>query len=127
MWLEKQIEKSIVSYLKGIWAWCEWLQSWSITSKRWHKTYKINLCSNGTPDIICLYKGNFIAIEVKKNQEEVDSWIKKEGRYKETWELAKSNERELNQIKHKHNIIENGGTHIITCDINEVIDYFISL
>jgi len=120
---EKIIEKQIVNYLRSIWWWCEGLQSWSLMVKKWKNINKVNLCSKWTPDIIWFYDGELIAIEVKKNQKEVDSWIEKEKRYNDTWELPKSYIREVMQIEHKKLILENWGTHIITCNPQEVVDY----
>ena len=124
---EKDIEKSIVKYLISKWAWCEQLQAWSIIIKKWPYTNRMNLCSNWTPDIIAFYNWEFIAIEVKKNQAEVDDWIKKEIRYKKESELPKSYKRELAQIKHKQLILENLGTHIITCSLKEVKEFINNL
>lgn len=121
--IEKQIEKSIINYLLSIWAWVEWLQSWSVIIKKGQYTNKMNLCSNWTPDIIAFYNWKFIAIEVKKNQAEVDDWLKKEIRYKKEWGLPKSYKREFDQIKHKQLILKNWWTHIITSDVNEIIKY----
>ena len=126
-WLEKQIEKSIVNFLKSKWAWVEQLQSWQVLVKKWPYSNMMKLCTNWTPDIISVYKWKFIAIEVKKDQKKVDSWIKKEIRYKEFWELPKSYIREINQIQHKHKIMENWWTHIITCDLEEVKEYINNL
>ncbi len=124
---EKDIQNAIVKYLLSIWARCESLQSWSILSKKWPLTYKINLCTPWTPDIVALYKDIFYAIEVKKDEEATNKWIKLENRIL-SWEtLAKSNLREKNQIEHKHKIMKNWWVHIITHDINEIKDYFSKL
>lgn len=126
-WAEKKIETSIVKFLRSKWAWVEQLQSWQALIKKWPYTNMMKLCTNWTPDIIAFYNDKFIAIEVKKDQKEVDSWIKKENRYKDTWELPKSYIRELNQIQHKHKIMENWWIHILTCDLDEVIQYINNL
>ncbi len=126
-WLEKQIEKSIVAYLEQIWGWVEQLQSWSVMIKKWAYCNRMNLCSNWTPDIICLLKGTLYAIEVKKDLEATNKWIKLEARYKAWEKLPKSYLREENQIRHKHRIIEQWWVHIITHDINEVKEYFNNL
>lgn len=124
---EKSIETAIVNYLRMIWNWCEALQSWSIMIKKWPYHNKMNLCSNWTPDIICLNKWKFIAIEVKKNQEEVDKWLKLEERYNKEWSLPKSYDREVSQIEHKKLIISNWWYHIVSWQIQEVIDFINNL
>jgi hypothetical protein len=124
---EKDIEKQIVNYLRSIWGWCEALQSWSVMIKKGQYVNKMNLCTNWTPDIICLLKGTLYAIEVKKDLTATNKWIKLEDRFK-SWEtLPKSYLREENQIKHKHKILEQGWVHIITHDINEIREYFNNL
>lgn len=119
---EKSIETAIVNYILSKWWWCEALQSWSIMIKKWPYCNKMNLCSNGTPDIITLFKWKIYAIEVKKDQEEVNKWYKLEERYNQEWTLPKSYSREVSQIEHKKLIINNWWEHIVTCSLQEVID-----
>lgn len=121
---EKSIEKAIINYLRSLWAIVEWQNGWSILIKKWSYHHKMTLQTKGCPDIICFYKNNFYWIEVKKDQKTVDSWTKKEERYKKTWSLPKSYMRELSQIEYKQKILDNWWTHIITCDLQEVM-YFI--
>jgi len=121
---EKKIEQAIVNYLLSIGAWCEALQSWKIMIKKWQYTNRMTLCSPWTFDVVCFYKNVFYWIEVKKNETESNKWLKLEARYK-AWEiLPKSYLREKNQIEHKHKILENWWVHILTHDLQEVIDYF---
>ena len=82
----------------------------------------MNLCSNGTPDIITLFKWKLYAIEVKKDQEEVNKWYKLEERYNQEWTLPKSYSREVSQIEHKKLIINNGWEHIVTSDLLDIIN-----
>lgn len=130
---EKILEKWIARYLKLKWAIVEQMQSWKILIKKWKYNHRMTLQSEWCPDIFCFYQWTFIWIEVKKNQKEVDDWIQIEKRYYWEWkplpepyynkkdELCDSYKREKEQIKYKERIIENGWTHIITCDIDEVI------
>jgi len=120
--IEKEIESAIIKYIRHIWWWCEGIQSGSVIIKKGSYTNRMILCSNWTPDIICLFDGRFIGIEVKKNIEEVQSWLKKEERYIKEWSLPKSYEREVNQINHKHHILKMWGEHILTCSLDEVMD-----
>lgn len=129
---EKAIEKWIIQYLSHKWAVVEGMQWWgSVTSyedKEWNMKYhKIKLQEKGCPDIICFYMGTFIGIEVKKNQGEVEKWIRNKERFEREWFLPGYLERDENQIRYRKKILKNGGVFIITCDINEVINYIESL
>ena len=120
---EKAIEKWIIQFLKNKWAIVEGMQWWSsITERNW-RTYKTKHQTKGCPDIICFYKGSFIGIEVKKNQSEVDKWCKLKNRFLEEWFLPKSYSREENQIRYSQDILENKGSFIVTCDLDEVISF----
>ena len=121
---EKKLETQIVNYLKWLGAWVEQLQAGRVLIKKWAYSNMMNLCSNGTPDIICLYKWNFYWIEVKKNKEEYDNWIKAEIRLENEWRLPKYLEREKTQIEHKKHILEQEWTHILTYQLEEIIEYF---
>ena len=118
---EKTLENWIKQYLESIWAVVEWLQGWKIQVKKGWYTSWINLQKPWAPDLICLYKWKFFWIEVKKNQSEVDKWLKLEKRFNNDWYLPKSYIREQNQIIYKKHIINQCWYHITTCDIREVI------
>ena len=120
---EKTIETAIVNHILSKWCWCEALQSWSIMIKKWPYSNKMNLCSNWTPDIIALNNWILYAIEVKKDQSEVDKWYKLEKRYNDELSLPKTYSREISQIEHKKLIIKNWWKHIVTCDLLEVIEF----
>lgn len=124
---EKQIEKAIVNYLKTLWAIVETQNGWSIMIKKGQYNHKMTLQTKWCPDILVYYKDNFVWIEVKKNEAEVDKWIKLRFRH-DSWEtLPKSYWRELDQIKYRERILENWGTFIITWEMEEIVDYFINL
>lgn len=124
---EKDIENAIYNFLVSKGAWVEKMQ-WGkvLVKKAWYQ-HMMTLQTIGSPDIIAFYNNQFIAIEVKKTPKDVDDWIKKEKRYKESWVLPKSYTREINQIKHKIKIMANWWTHIITCDLGEVREYINNL
>jgi len=121
---EKTIEKQIVSYLKSLWAYVEQLNSWKVLIKKGIYNHMMTLQSTWATDIICLYKWNFYWIEVKKNKEEYDKWIKSEIRLEKEWRLPNYLKREKTQIEHKKHIIEQEWTHILCYDINEIKEYF---
>lgn len=120
---EKTIETAIVNHILSKWCWCEALQSWSIMIKKWPYSNKMNLCSNWTPDIIALNNWTLYAIEVKKDQSEVDKWYRLEKRYNNEQTLPKTYSREISQIEHKKLIIKNWWKHIVTADLLEVIEF----
>ena len=124
---EKQIEKSIVSYLRNLWAVVETQNGWSIMIKKWQYNHRMTLQTKGCPDILVFYKNNFIGIEVKKSEQEVNKWLKLKLRYQEGETLPRSYERELKQIEYRQKILDNGGTFIITYELEEIVYYFINL
>lgn len=130
---EKEIEKEIARYLRSKWAMIEWMQWWSVYIKKWKMTYKMTLQSDWCPDIICFYIWSFIWIEVKKNQKEIDEWIKIEKRFNwewktlpepyfnKKWELCDTYQREKDQIRYKQKILKNWWVFILTFEPKEVI------
>lgn len=76
---EKVIETQIKSYIRMIGGYVTKVHSGALMKsyKRKNGTsqaYKIKLADEGTPDLIACIHGKFIAIEVKKDQKEVDKW-----------------------------------------------------
>ena len=120
---EKKIEKAIIGYLERIGAMVEGIQSGKIQVIKWKYKNYMELQSAWCPDIICFYNGEFIGIEVKKDQKTVDAWLEKEERFLRDWFLPKSYNRERDQILYKQKILDNKGTHIITCELREVVEY----
>ena len=120
---EKKIEQAIINYLRSLWAVVEGIQSWKIMIKKGSYNHMMTLQSKWACDIICYYNWQFIWIEVKKDQKEVDKWIRLLERYEAWEELPKSYQREKDQIEYRKKIIENGWVHIITSDITEIINY----
>lgn len=120
---EKDIEKSIISYLEWVGAIVEALQSWSVMIKKGAYTNRMNLQKKGAPDIFCFYQGQFIGIEVKKNAEEANKWLKLRDRYNNWETLPKSYHRELDQIQYKDNILKNKWHFILTYELSEVKEF----
>ena len=124
---EKLIEKWIIQYLGLKGAVVEGMQSGSIMVVKGTYKNKMNLQSEGCPDITCFYKWVYMWIEVKKDQAEVEHWLKKENRYDKGFEIPKSYHREEMQIKYKQKILRNWGIFILTCELREVIQFIESL
>lgn len=124
---EKDIEKSIVKYLRTLWAVVETQNWWSVMIKKGKYNHRMTLQTKWCPDIMCFYKKHFVWIEVKKDLKEVEKWTKQLDKYKLGISIAKSYERELKQIEYRQKILDNGWTFILTCDINEIKDYFSNL
>ena len=132
---EKIIENSIYNFLKSKWAVVEKLQGWKILIKKSWYNHMMTLQSDWACDIVCFYKWRYIWIEVKKNIEEVEAWLKIEKRFHwewkplpdpyfdKTWKLKDSYQREKDQIKYKENIIKNWWTFMLTCELQDVINY----
>ena len=120
---EKKVEQAIINYLKSLWAVVEGIQSWKIMIKKGSYNHRMTLQSAWCPDIICYYKWQFLWIEVKKDQKEVDKWIRLLERYEAWEELPKSYQREKDQIEYRKKILENWWVHIITSEVSEVIEY----
>lgn len=127
MWKEKSIETSIINFLRNKWAVVEQQNSWKILVKKAGYQHMMTLQTKGCPDIICLYKWNYIWIEVKKDQKEIDHWIKQKVRYENNEVIPKSYQREKDQIEYRLKILENWGTFILTCELEEVKEYINNL
>ena len=120
---EKSIEQAIINYLKSLWAVVEGIQSGKVLIKKQWYQHMMTLQSKWACDIICYYKWQFLWIEVKKDQKEVDKWIRLLERYEAWEELPKSYQREKDQIEYRKKILDNWWIHIITSEVSEVIDY----
>ena len=107
---EKDIERAIQSFIGSRGHWVENLQSGKVLVKKWWYSNYMHLCTAGTPDLVALMNGKFVWIEVKKNKEEYDRWLKMEKRYRWEWKPPPiSAHREVAQIEHKDKILANGG------------------
>jgi hypothetical protein len=124
---EKTIETNIYNYLVELWAVVEKMQWWKILIKKWAYNHMMTLQTTWCPDIMCYYKWNFIAIEVKKNEKEVFKWCKLKDRYLQWETLPISYKRSLNQIKYREKVLNNWGVFIITWELEEIVDYFLNL
>ena len=121
---EKKIENSIKGYNERLGAIVESNQGGKVYIKKWPKTYSINLQTIWCPDLTWLYNWHYFWIEVKKDQKSVDDWLKIEERY--NW-IGKpppaTAEREINQIKYKNKILDNWWYFLLTCELEEAIEF----
>lgn len=100
---EKLIEKAIVNYLKTTWWLVESMQGWSVMIKKPWYNHKMTLNSEWCPDILYYKDNKLFWIEVKKDQKEVDDWLKLFDRYRWLWkslEWTTSYKREIWQFKY---------------------------
>lgn len=124
---EQDTTKAIVEYLglKGFYVLR--LNSGRIVYKKGQYTCAVNLCPEGTPDIYCLINGRSVFFEVKKNEKEKETWLKKVARYKRTSYIAISANREVNQYKEMKKIESCGGDCYLVCSLTEVENIIKSL
>ena len=120
---EKTVEFWIEQYLSRLWAVVEVNKWWSALVYKGWKQYRIKLQNKGCPDITCLYKNHFIWIEVKRNEKEVKSWIKKREKFDKIWFLPDSYYREEMQIRYMYKILENWWYFILTNSVEEVMEF----
>jgi hypothetical protein len=108
--LEKDIERSIIDYIRLIGGWAEGMQSGGVVVANAKGGFRrINFCSAGTPDIIACVRGVFLGIEVKKDAKEIAKWRK---------QLDK---RSQDQHRQKEMIMNAQGKFLIVCSIEDVI------
>ena len=121
---EKQVETSIKDWIvENGWI-CKKLHSGSILKKQGGKTYKIQLESKWTTDLVVELNGMWVWVEVKKDKESYDYWLKLEKRFL-SWEiLPKSYHREEAQIKEKYDILKRWWNHILTFSLQDFVKKF---
>ena len=118
---EKKLETSITKYIE-IMGWIVKKQhSGSVLVKKGSKVYKIQLWSKWTADLSVEINQKHFHIEVKKNKQEYDKWIKLEKKVL-WWEiLPKSYHRELAQINEKYYILKRWWRYILTYSLQDFI------
>ena len=134
-WAEKKIENSIRKYLESLDIIVEWQNWWKPLIKKWPMTYRMTLQSDWATDLYCVYKWHYIGIEVKKNAEEVEAWLKIRDRYEWRWNplpIPKSwkkywPQRTINQIENSYKIHRSWGTFILTYQLSEVEEFINNL
>ncbi len=118
---EKHIEKSIIQYISRIGGWCTKVQSGKLCiggDRNGGRNRYLHMAEAGTPDILACIKGKFVAIEVKKDLEEVRKWFRyplgKRG------QKLKPNKRMEAQKRQREGILYADGIHIVCASIEEL-------
>ena len=113
---EKQIEKQIIDYIFAMGFWVTKVQAGSLVkSYKDRKTgitrfHKIQLAVMGVPDLIACIHGKFIAIEVKKDQKEIEKWK----RTKDTDRRSAAQHNQQEAIRYS------GGVTLVVCSVEDL-------
>jgi len=118
---EKQIENQIKEFIEKNWWIVKKLHSGSVLTKSGSKTYKIQLESKWTTDLVVELNDFRAWVEVKKNKEEYEKWKKLEERFIKWEKLPKSYHREEAQIREKYYLLWRWWTHILTYSLKDFI------
>lgn len=124
---EKQVENSIKEYtLLMNWI-VKKIHSGAIYQKKGRLVYKIQLESEGTTDLYVEFNWVWYWVEVKKNKEEYEKWLKLEKRFYWEWKplpVSKTYKREIAQFKEKKFILDRWGRHILTYSLKDFINKY---
>ena len=117
---EKLIETAIINTIKAIGGYAVKVQSGVVPQIYNGKKRFIHLAPAGTPDVIACIKGEFLAIEVKKDMKEIDKW------FDNNEKGIMNNSTQIHDIKQKQTLdmIEDscGGISMIVCSVEEVLE-----
>ena len=142
MWIkENWVQNWIKDYINMAWWICKRLHSWKIIlptkNKFWKDSFRaIQMEDQWTTDLVIDWKWVTIWVEVKKDKEEYDKWLKLEQRFlwewkplpppyvDKKWKIKQSNEREISQIKEKHKILKRWWNYILTYSLSDFLEKF---
>ena len=115
---EKQIELSIIHVLRLHGFWVQKVHSGALYKQYRDRQgkmrqHKVKLADKGTPDLICCANGKFIAIEVKRDQKEIESWIRN----------AEKDHRSAAQHHQQELITHAGGIVMVVSSPEETLDH----
>jgi len=122
MGIEKDIENSIISYIRMNGWYCQKVHSGSLFKQGKDIMYKIKLADEGTPDILSSINGKFIGIEIKKDQKEIERGDRVVERFIKKGKYPKSNHREVMQHLEAVKILKAGGIVLTVSSITQLID-----
>lgn len=118
---EKTLESAIMLALRNRGFWCQKIHSGAVFVKAGKMGYKLKLADEGTPDIISVFRGLFIAIEVKKDADEQRRWEAQWQKHLETGEYKESWHRSIVQHQQHEAIMKAGGVVIVCSSIDELL------
>ena len=113
---EKPIETQIKTWLRRNGAWVQKVHSGAMrkvyTRRRgvnagFSREHWVKLADSGTPDLLACINGYFVAIEVKKDAKEIETWKRK----------AETDRRSIVQHAQHHAIKAAGGRVIVVCSV----------
>ncbi len=114
---EKEIESSILEWLRVQRVWCMKIQSGVVTSTYKGNQRYIHLAERGTPDILACIHGRFVGIEVKRSEKEIAAWRRVWERHEKDGFVPPHAERSVAQHRQQQKIRDAGGVTLIACSI----------
>lgn len=124
---ETDLQKVIIQYLKLHKIYHLRLNSGKILASYKDKKRMINLCPEGTPDIMLIKDGKTIFLELKSSPLIQKAWVKKIEAWKRTAYLSDYNRREVMQYKAMQEIIKAGAEVHLVASLDEVIQIIESM
>lgn len=116
---EKELESAIIQYLQLRGYYAVGIKSGKMLATYKGVTRMIHLAPRGTPDIFCCIKGLFVAIEVKKDRDEMGRWERQWERFQKSRVLVASAEHSIEQHQAGEKVMAAGGIYIPCCDFDE--------
>lgn len=120
---EKSVETQCIIWIRTIGGYVQKVHSGgmfkSYAGKRSgvNRIYKMKLADAGTPDLLGCIQGKFFAIEIKKDQKEIDKWRR----------TAETDKRSIDQHHQQDLIREAGGITLIVSSVEELMEDFKAL
>lgn len=109
---EADVQKAIIDFIRYKGGWVVKVPAGAAMRFRGDQKYFVRLAEAGTPDLVACYKGQFIAIEVKRDTTAVGAWHRG------------VDERSICQHIQKGLIEDTGGKFVIACCIEDVEELF---
>lgn len=112
---EKAVETQIKSYIRMLGGYVVKVQSGALMKSYKRKSglsqaYRIQLADEGTPDLLACIHGKFIAIEVKKDEKEIEKWE----RTKDTDRRSAAQHNQQEAIRYS------GGVTLVVCSVEQL-------
>jgi len=125
---ERELQNQIVEYIRLLGGWATKVQSGSILKAYTNKfgqtrMTRINLADQGTPDVIACLFGRFLAIEVKRDAEELAAWENQWQRHL-SGKQCKSYQHSIEQHESQSRVRKAGGLTFAVCSLEELENDF---